>query len=149
MTSTHVLLGCGKNKSIERGGGWVPIVDLYNGNHYRARLEYARALGGPHWILSAFHGLRRPDFEASWYDRTATEVNACGEWRRAWNGATASGVIQGSKPGDTIIVLAGAEYVKHWRGRVEEAGRLVKTPLAGMGIGQQLAWLAAQRDALG
>lgn len=147
----RVILGCGKTKSlppdwIARGMSSVRLVDLYTGNHYRARLAYARQLGGPHWILSAFHGLRRPTWASGWYDRTAADVNACKEWRRAWNSAVALSVLEDTKAGDTVVVLAGSEYWKHWRSRVEDAGRVVETPLEGMGIGQQLAWLAAQRQ---
>lgn len=144
--TVYTVLGCGKSKAIERGDAPIPIVELYTGNHYRARLRYARQLGGPTWILSALYGLRAPDSFASWYDLTAADVNKDPGHRRDWNEATAAELLRQTEPGDVIVVLAGSEYVKHWRDELVAAGRVVELPLAHMGIGEQLAWLKRHTD---
>ncbi len=153
----HIIIGCGKTKRREydlamidfdgseaRHGGpgfvWVPrshpMVELYTGNLFKARLRFAQALGGPHWIISAFHGCRRPDYRSAWYERTLSRDN------RRWFAATVRDtLLQHTKPRDTIIVLASGPYCADWADELHDAGRRVELPLSGMGLGQQLAYL--------
>lgn len=68
MTAHVVILGCGKAKRDVASAA----VELYVGPLYRDRLALARALGGPHAILSAKHGLISPDTVIEPYDATLT-----------------------------------------------------------------------------
>lgn len=138
--NTHVLLGCGKSKRPRPWKG--PIVDLYTGNLYRARLAVARLYGGPHWILSAFHGLRRPEYEAFAYDRTLDDRDI---WRW-YSGLVGSVMLYETNPGDRIVVLASRPYWSGWDSELRLEGRLVETPLEGLAMGEQLRWLKAALD---
>jgi hypothetical protein len=92
------------HREIEIGVSY-PLVKLYTGPLFNDRLRVARMFGGPHWIVSAFHGCRT--------------------------------LIEDTEPGDRLIVLASAPYVNGWRHDLECAGRVVDTPLKGLGIGAQ------------
>src|SRR5690606_12763713 len=104
--------------------------------------KYAEKLGGPHFILSAFHGCRKPDYEACAYERQLAKCDPAE--KRMFAGAVRSSLRTSTKPGDRIIVLAGKDYWRGWIGDLREEGRQVEVPLAGMGIGEQKRWLAMQ-----
>ena len=130
-----ILLGCGKEK---RPAPWCgPIVDLYTGSLYISRLAAARALGGPHLIVSAFHFARRPSYQVTPYDRTMADL--CKEMRACYASAVASMVMKVADEigTDTVVCLLSADYIAPWRERVENYGLTVETPLAGLGMGEQ------------
>lgn len=133
--NTTVLLGCGKSKRAKPWRG--PIVDLYTGNLFQARLAVARKMGGPDWVLSAFFGTCRPDFEAFSYDRTLGDRDV----QRWYSGAVETAMRCYTAPGDRIVVLASKPYWQGWACRLRTAGRVVATPLEGLSIGHQLQWL--------
>lgn len=130
-----VLLGCGKRKQPAEWRG--PLVDLYTGTYYAARLAVARRLGGPHWILSAFHGPRRPSYPAHPYERTLDRDET---WRW-YSAAVRRTLLADTREGDTVLVLAGRRYWSGWRRDLEREGREVLTPLDGIGIGDQMRLL--------
>lgn len=130
---TFVIIGCGKTK---QPAGWRgPIVDLYTGPLYLSRLAAARALGGPHFILSAVHHLTPPDRKVEPYNFVISEMSALG--RRRWAESVAQSLIR--RGASRVIALASAAYVLPWRTIVEREGVVVETPLAGLGIGEQRA----------
>lgn len=144
----HVIVGCGKTKrrewelAFDSGGHfrWIPkshpLIELYTGNLFRARLAFAQAIGGPHWIISAFHGCRRPTYRSGWYERTIDRTN------RRWFAATVRDtLLEHTARGDHLLVLASAPYCWSWTDELRDAGRQVELPLAGMGLGQQLGYL--------
>ena len=121
-----------------------PLVELYTGRLYRLRLDYARRLGGPHLIVSAFYGARRPDYEGVPYERPLARLPRRDPVRQWYDAVVRSTVLSRTRPGDRVVVLASRPYVEGWATEVRTAGRLVETPLAGMGMGQQLSWLRAR-----
>lgn len=46
-----------------------------------------------------------------------------------------------SRPGDRVVILAGAQYREHLTPALCEWGCQVEVPLAGMRIGEQKRWL--------
>jgi len=146
-----VVVGCGKTKrrlvdrvvyaSTGMLACWTSyrLDDLYVGNLFRARLSYARQLGGDLRIVSAFHGWRCADFESDPYDRCLTTMSA--EARNIWNANVLWCADQDTAPGDRVVVLASGPYADGWCARLAARGRTVERPLAGMGIGEQLGWL--------
>lgn len=118
-----------------------PLVDLYIGGLYNARLAYARRLGGPHLIVSALYGARRPEYPAVPYERSLVDIPRCDPVRRWYDAVVRTSVLTHTQRGDRVVVLASRPYVEGWADDVRGAGRLVETPLAGMGMGQQLRWL--------
>lgn len=120
-----------------------PIVELYVGPLYRLRLEYARRLGGPHLIVSAFYGAKPPEFEAVPYERSLADMAKCEPARRWYDDVVRTSILRATSPGHRVVVLASRSYLEGWAEAVRRAGRVVETPLAGMSMGQQLRWLRA------
>lgn len=120
-----ILLGCGMKKRsvISRA------VDLYVGPLYRKRLTLARKLGGPHWILSAKHRVISPSHLVAPYDVTLSRMSKVA--RIEWGNRVAGRLLEVTKPGDSIVVLAGMEYVRSWRDVLEREGRIVDVPIIG------------------
>ena len=154
---TVVVLGCGKQKRNDREivklplgpdatrpigyreievGVSYPLVKLYTGPLFKDRLRVARMFGGPHWIVSAFHGIRRPDYRSGWYERQlpTRKLDPMLLW---YNAIVGRKLLEDTERGDRIIVLASAPYVRGWQFGLEHAGRIVETPLKGLGIGAQ------------
>lgn len=134
---THVLLGCGKTKQA----GDHPLVDLYTGNLYRARLAYARQLGGPHWLLSAVYGIQRPTFVGRAYERDL--VSASPQVRQRFASLVTLALLADTAAWDRLVVLASAPYVEGWAKALRADRREVVTPLAGLQMGEQLGFLRA------
>jgi hypothetical protein len=162
------LIACGKAK-LDRP---APARELYVGNLFRACRAYVESTCDEWAILSAKHGLVLPDQVLAPYEqRLSGRAEDRLAWARRVNEAIrrrwcASGYVAG-QPDEhggrpvgwaperldvRFVVLAGADY----RVCVEEsranAGWVLPvpcdTPLAGLQLGQQLAWLAGHLRAL-
>lgn len=109
-------------------------ADLYQSTLFRKSREYAEKNCDIWFILSARHGLVRPDDQIESYDQTLNEMPM--DQRKEWSAR----VRQQLHPyqGDDIVVLAGNRYCE-WTD-----GFKVTRPMQGMGIGQQLQWLTLQ-----
>lgn len=138
--SDYVVVGCGKRKATEPR----PARDLYTGSLFTAARRYAEASFLPWRILSAKHGLVDPDQVLEPYDAQLLgpywekpELRACVGLQLAQLGW--SGVLE---------VHAGHEYAELVR--VEAAytapGLRVVSPVAGLQVGQRLAWYRAERE---
>ena len=129
--SAVVIIGCGKAKR----DCVSPAVDLYTGPLYRDRLAWARALGGPHAILSAKHGLITPETVIEPYDEMLTP-----DRKDALRDAVRERFCELFGQPDRVIVLASVAYVGLLPGALAgpSAWRFER-PLAGMSIGQQRA----------
>lgn len=136
-TLTVALVACGKRK-LDRP---APARALYTSPLFRRASAYADAHADRWYVLSAFHGLIAPDTELHPYDRSlaAASVRERDAWaervaydlRRACHGY----VVR-------VVLLAGAVYRDPLAHRLRQ-WCAVETPLAGLPIGAQLAWLAA------
>lgn len=116
--------------------------DLYISDWFQKAKAYVHALGAEWLILSAEHGLVRPDQIIFPYDRTLTTMTA--NERNRWGYAVIKQLetLPKSAP---LVILAG----KHYRAPIEEWARdRVTAPMAGMGIGEQKAWLTKQTVSL-
>jgi uncharacterized protein DUF6884 len=150
------VVGCGAAKLDHP----APAADLYTGGLYRACRAYAEHAVGEWVILSALHGIVTPETILEPYDKTWTTMPA---WeRRARTLAHATSVTnwlarrQGGNwnhgharrlgEGFRLILLCGADYravVETARDHNPRWAAELVTPMAGLGIGQQLAWLKA------
>ncbi|WP_203568283.1 DUF6884 domain-containing protein [Aestuariimicrobium ganziense] len=122
--------------------------DLYTSTLFLKRRSYVEDTGKPWFILSALHGLVDPETVIDPYDvvlarATARELKAWGEL-----------VVQqlhgrlGNLDGLTFEAHAGHNYVKPLSSLLERNGATITSPLAHLGIGQQLGWynqLATER----
>lgn len=135
MTPPFVILGCGAEKRSLASGTSCPAVDLYTGPLYRDRLAYARALGGPHLILSGMHGVISPDepLDAYNFDLSKCERDV----RQAWIEAAERALRRRVPPDGPVVALCSGVYRAplHW------LGDRVVVPAKGLGVGGQRAEL--------
>lgn len=131
------LVGCSKQKLPHP----APARDLYTSPLFRAARRYAEARCDGWFVVSALHGVVAPDMVVAPYDVTMRDVRAgkhggIEAWRKK-----VGDTIRRRFAGATLVVLAGAEYLCPLD---SEFGTSVEAPMAGMQIGQRLAWLKAQ-----
>ncbi|GAA5063634.1 hypothetical protein GCM10023208_34810 [Erythrobacter westpacificensis] len=131
------LVACVSQKGEQR----APARDLYRSDWFRKARAYVEATGCEWFILSAEHGLLHPDAPIAPYDTTLAKLGA--EGRAAWGERVAAQIDAAIGPdfAGELIFLAG----EHYRSPLAAyAGDRARVPMAGLGIGQQKAWLAAQ-----
>ncbi|MFC6785426.1 DUF6884 domain-containing protein [Halobaculum halobium] len=140
----YVLVGCGAAKRDERSAA----RDLYTSTYFAKKREYAETVGDEWAILSAEHGLVKPDAELDPYETHIDDLDGdaldelahrVGMELIEWLGVT--------EPGDEIVVLAGRSYVDPLRDRETfhaGIGPSVAFPFEQLdlaGIGEQMSWL--------
>ena len=108
--------------------------DLYQGQAFALAYKAATAAGADVLILSALHGATDPDAVLNPYNVTLADMTAAD--RAAWATATAA-QLEPYRDRE-IVALAGANYAAALNDFPH-----VSRPLAGLGIGQQLAKLKA------
>lgn len=145
MSAPLYLVGCGASKLARA----APASQLYTGDLFSKASAYAaqraQAEGGAWAILSACHGVLRPDQIVEPYDCAMRGLSETG--RAAWASRVTDQLVA-MKP-QTIVILAGRDY----RAALDQLPRFrfchphVTAPLQGLGIGQQKAWLIAHTAA--
>jgi hypothetical protein len=131
-----LLVGCVAGNRDEP----APARELYISRLFRTRRAYAELKGCDWFIVSAKHALLDPEAWTRPYDLALSQLTPAE--REAW-AALVRGQLclrYGQLTGTTFELHAGAVYVKALRPLLEQDGATVETPLAGLGIGQQLAW---------
>ena len=131
-----VLVSC----SARKGHAPAQAKDLYTSALFRKQRAYAESTGAHWFILSAEHALVAPDEWLAPYDRYLPDMPET--FRAAW-GAWASErleVLVGALKGLTIEVHASAAYVQAVAPFLSAKGAIVRTPLAGLRQGEQLAY---------
>lgn len=133
-----VVIGCGKTKRELAPGEQCRAIDLYTGPFFLARLAHARALGGPHAILSAAYHLLETDrfvgsYEADLRKRGRRE-------REHWEDVVAGQAASRAAPGQRIVVLASGPYAAFAAALRHRFKRDVVVLGEGMQIGELLAY---------
>jgi hypothetical protein len=111
--------------------------DLYQSDLFRKSRAYVEARGGRWFILSAAHGLLEPTATIEWYDRQLGDMTTFA--RQQWGWRVRSALAAAGVTERPITVLAGRLY----REAIGLGPSEIVAPLAGLAIGQQLAWLKA------
>ena len=122
----------------------LPARELYVSPLFRAARAYAERRYGPdHWlILSARHGLVDPETVLAPYDLSLRQLTAAE--REAWGDRVATELTDRFPAGTVLWFHAGALY----RAAIAPVVvHQVRAPLAGLGIGQQLAWYRRHAEA--
>lgn len=134
-----MLVGCVKSKQDHA----APAKDLYVSDLFRKARRYAEETTERWYILSARHGLVAPDEVIEPYDLHLARTSA--SYRRQWGIAVAHQMLaaSGALEGRVIEVHAGAAYTDAIRAHLLAAGAQVVEPLAGLTLGQRLAWYSA------
>ncbi|WP_245925192.1 DUF6884 domain-containing protein [Nocardia nova] len=131
-----VLVSCVKGKR-EHGAA---AKDLYISDYFSKMRHYAEASGLPWFILSAEHGLLRPDDWLEPYERYLPDMSH--EYRSDWGQRVAEQLETALGPlaGLTFEVHAGSAYVQAIEPYLRAAGAQVVDELHGLSIGRRLAW---------
>jgi hypothetical protein len=127
------LVACSLRKSDRP----LPARELYVSPLFRAARAYAEWRYGPErWlILSARHGLVQPDQVLAPYDLSLRRLTTAE--RQAWGDQVAVELTDRFPAGTVLWFHAGGLY----RAAIAPVvAHRVRAPLAGLGIGQQLAW---------
>lgn len=131
-----VLVGCVKSK----GTVATRAADLYTSELFRRRRSYAESTALPWFILSAEHGLLRPETVVAPYDRALADQPA--EYRAAWAWWVAvklDGEL-GDVNGRRVEIHAGSAYIDALREPLRKRSCAIDSPLQGLRFGEQLAW---------
>jgi hypothetical protein len=134
------LVGCSRTKA----SGPRPAAELFLGAGFGKARDYAMALGGPWYVLSAKYGLLHPDDVVAPYDvylgdRPEGYRSAWGEW------VVAQLADRYDLRGAVVEVHAGRAYVGPLAVRLTELGATLTDPLAGLRQGERLAWYGENR----
>lgn len=114
-------------------------AQLYQSDWFKKARAYVASQGGRWFILSAMHGLVSPSRTIEPYNVTLGDMTAVE--RRAWGERVSAQLAGQIGPRTPVVILAGRLYrdpIAGW------AGSRANVPMAGLGIGQQKAWLARQ-----
>jgi len=144
------IVGCGSQKlDLSGDKGPVTISRLYTSNYFELKREYAKTCCDHYLILSAKHGLVQPGFYVTDdYDLTITDLD--GTERSQWVSDVSAELhrIADHHPEDTLIMLAGQDYLEPLEGPLIELPNEVAYPFEDTdGIGDQMGWLKAEIEA--
>jgi hypothetical protein len=143
------LIACSKSKAEEP----APAGELYTGQLFRAARAWAQEHADQWFVLSAKYGLVHPNIWIAPYERTLNDMPEAE--RRSWvvrvffqiRQRRDIGVFPDPDDQEAIVVLlAGEHYRRYLVDDLRAAGYGVIEPLAGMGYGQQVAWLKANTE---
>lgn len=143
-----VLIACSSSKLPHA----APARELYTSVLFRKSLAYAEALqpAALH-VLSAKHGLVDADQVVEPYDLTLNAMRAAERERwgirvtraleQRYGTPVQGGGVWPPMGGVHFVILAGRTYRDPITPAIERAQSTWKAPLAGLYIGQQIAWL--------
>lgn len=137
MMSRICLISCVSLK----GSSPVPAAQLYRSALFAKTRAYAETTADEWFILSAEHGLLRPEAVVAPYDRTLNTMKA--SERRAWGALVKEQMREMLPPAEEVVVLAGERYRENIVDWLTQRFSQVTIPMAGLTIGRQLQWLKA------
>lgn len=130
-----VLISCVKTKSSRRS----PARDLYTSNWFRLARELVETNDATWFVLSAKHGLVRPEARIAPYELTLNQMSI--DERRRWARKVSDELIAETKGCKRVIFLAGRRYREFLIEPLSEAGIDVDVPMNQLTQGRQLSWL--------
>jgi len=144
MGAGVLLLGCVKLKASSP----QQAKDLYVSNLFLKRRGYADQRGLPWFVLSAEHGLLRPDDLVAPYDVELKAQPA--SYRRVWGAWVIERLRRevGTLTGVRLEVHAGDAYAEALDEPIAASGAELIRPLQGLMLGEQLAWYLAHSNLL-
>jgi hypothetical protein len=130
------LVGCVKTK-LEQA---APAAELYTSPLFTGRRKAVERSCDQWFVLSALHGLVRPDEVLEPYDRTL--LDASSTERRRWSGEVLAALRDqlGDFRGVVFEIHAGATYTDYGLAvGLKAAGAEVELPMRGLRLGEQLS----------
>lgn len=145
------IVGCGSQKlDLSGDKGPVAISRLYISNYFELKREYAKECCDEYLILSAKHGLVQPGFYVTDdYDLPVADLD--GTDLSQWVSDVSSELrrIADHHPEDTLVMLAGQDYLEPLEGALDQLPNKVKYPFEDTtGIGDQMGWLKDQIETI-
>jgi cytoplasmic iron level regulating protein YaaA (DUF328/UPF0246 family) len=131
MSPRVVLVSCVKSKQATP----TAAADLYTSPLFCSFRRYAEANADSWYILSAEHGLLRPNQVVAPYERTLNKMLKAD--RTAWAKRVQQQLLQVLPSGAEVVVLAGERYREGVVPFLREHGFPVKIPLQGLSFGRQ------------
>jgi hypothetical protein len=128
----------------EKADGPHAAKDLYRSAYFGRLRRYAEAQGKPWFVVSAEHGLVQPEEWLVPYERYLPDTPLW--YQEVWGSwvVTRLRLLAGDLAQRTVELHLGPEYVAQVAPRLEEAGAVVRVPLAGVPAEHQLAWYDEQ-----
>jgi hypothetical protein len=117
----------------------LPARDLYASAWFRKVRSQVESTGCPWFILSAAFGLLHPETVIEPYEKTLNRMPVAE--RRAWASNVIAQMDRALAGYEEIVVFAGRHYRQFLMDYLGRRFKVVRVPLAGMGIGRQLKWL--------
>lgn len=142
MPRTIHLVSCVKSR-LDRA---ATAEELFVSQWFRLARAYSQARG--RWlILSAKYGLTEPSTLIQPHQEAFPSKGR--SERLEWAKAVVKDLLAASDPGDLIVILAGQKYWENLKAPLEDAGRQIETPFAGLALSQQVDWLESQLAEIG
>ena len=138
MATRVALVSCVKTKRKLA----VAAKDLYISQLFVSMRRYAEKTAETWYILSAEHGVVRPDQVITPYERTLKSMPK--RDRVAWAERVQRQLLELLPAGATVVVLAGDRYREGVVPFLERHGFTVEVPMVGLRFGPQLRWLKEQ-----
>jgi cytoplasmic iron level regulating protein YaaA (DUF328/UPF0246 family) len=140
MANRVVLVSCVKTKRKSAAAA----QDLYTSQLFKGMRRYAEQNADAWFILSAEHGVLRPDQVVAPYERTLKTMPK--SERIAWAERVRCQLLELLPAGAVVVVLAGNRYREGVVPFLESRGFRVEVPMDGLTFGPQLRWLKEQGD---
>jgi hypothetical protein len=116
-----------------------PAFELYQSAWFRKCDRYVASQNYAYkFVVSAKHGLISESQVVEPYEQTLNDMPS--DARKAWAESVFSQVLEQFPDGADIDIYAGNRYREYLAPLLTNAGYRVFVPLAGLGIGKQLAW---------
>lgn len=141
------IVGCSKMKATpEPFDPWIPARELYISDLFKKRVAHVESRSIPWFVVSAKSGLVTPGTPLRPYDETLSEKDPIDV--AAWHLSVASRLIDElyysweikDFKSIEVEIHAGSRYSQPLDKILEMFGAKVTKPVAGMGIGEQLAY---------
>src|SRR5690606_16480507 len=104
MTERIFLVSCVGRKRAQE----APAADLYTSTWFIKARAFVERTGGPWFILSAEHGLLRPEQIIGPYDRTLNRMSA--DQRQSWAALVKTQMESELPDAEEVVILAGVRY---------------------------------------
>lgn len=133
-----VLVSCVKSKRSRP----APARDLYTSALFSKIRHLVEAQGARWFILSALHGLMDPADIIAPYERTLLTMGVAD--RRRWAAEVLEALLPRLRDERRVVMFAGARYREFLIGPLQRKGLEIVVPMAGLRLGEQLAWLESR-----
>lgn len=135
MATRVALVSCVKSKRTSVSAA----QDLYTSALFTSMRSYAQQNSDEWFILSAEHGVLRPDDVIAPYERSLNKMLK--RERLEWAEKVQRSLLDLVPSRASIVVLAGERYREHIVPFLNDHGFVVDIPMAGLKLGFQLRWL--------